>query len=449
MVFSSAVFLTAFLPLTLGFCFVLRRRIRWQNAALLLLSLLFYAWGEWRCTPLLLLSAVGNGLLGRLAWEKKDQRWPVRLAVGMNGALLLFFKYAGFLLPLAGQTFWTPALPLGISFFTFQGLSYVVDMHRGKEEPGSLLESCLYICLFPQLVAGPIVRWGEIKSAMRDRTITLSGVGEGLERFIPGLAKKVLLADSLGLVADAAFACPDGGRWAAFAWLGIAAFCMQLYLDFSGYSDMAVGLGRMLGFSFPENFDHPYRSASMTEFWRRWHISLSRWFRDYVYIPLGGSRRGRARTALNMAAVFLLTGIWHGAGWTFLCWGLWNGLLVLLEKGRLLRVEKWPRWTARLYVLLAAALGFVLFRADSLGAAAGYWRSMAVSWQAGEAAARACLLTLTPKAILALALSVPACLGTRMKLPAWAKGPCLLALLMLCVLSVVASGYHPFLYFRF
>lgn len=206
-------------------------------------------------------------------------------------------------------------------------------MRRGQEEPGSLLESCLYICLFPQLVAGPIVRWGDVREAMGQRRITLDGVGEGFRRFVPGLAKKILLADSLGLLADAAFACPEGQRWAVFALLGGAAFCLQLYLDFSGYSDMAVGLGRMLGFSFPENFAHPYGSASMAAFWRRWHITLSRWFRDYVYIPLGGSRRGTARRLLNLLLVFALTGLWHGAGWTFLLWGLWNGLLVMLESG--------------------------------------------------------------------------------------------------------------------
>lgn len=449
MVFSSAVFLTAFLPLTLGVCFLLRRNVKRQNAALLLLSLLFYAWGEGRYLPLLLLSAVGNSLLGRAACQHRDKRWPVLLAVIMNLSLLGYFKYAGFFLPAFGLAFAGPALPLGISFFTFQGLSYVLDMRRGQEEPGSLLESCLYICLFPQLVAGPIVRWGDVREAMGQRRITLDGVGEGFRRFVPGLAKKILLADSLGLLADAAFACPEGQRWAVFALLGGAAFCLQLYLDFSGYSDMAVGLGRMLGFSFPENFAHPYGSASMAAFWRRWHITLSRWFRDYVYIPLGGSRRGTARRLLNLLLVFALTGLWHGAGWTFLLWGLWNGLLVMLESVGAVKPEAWPRWAARLYVLLAVLLGFIVFRAPSLPAAGGYLAGLFTHWQADEAMLHRCLLALDPRTAAALLLSVPVSLGLRARIPEKARDGLCVGLLILCVLAVVSEGYHPFLYFRF
>lgn len=449
MVFSSAMFLVGFLPVTLGVCFLLRGKTKVQNAALLLLSLLFYAWGEWKYVPLLLLSALGNALLGAAAHRQRARRWPVALAAALNISLLVYYKYAGFFAGALGAAWSGPALPLGISFFTFQGLSYVIDMRRGEEEPGSLLEACLYICLFPQLVAGPIVRWGEVRDAMRGRKMTLAAVGDGFRRFIPGLAKKVLLADALAALADAAFACPDGQRWAVFAWLGAAAFCLQLYLDFSGYSDMAVGLGTMLGFSFPENFDHPYRSLSMAEFWRRWHITLSRWFRDYVYIPLGGSRRGTARRAALLLFVFALTGLWHGAGWTFLLWGLWNGMLVALERGNILKPASWPRWAAWLYRTLAVALGFVLFRADSLSAAGGYFVSLFANWQAQEAAVHACVLALTPRALLALAVSVPASLGARVRLPESAAYLGCAALLLLCLLSIAAAGYHPFLYFRF
>lgn len=449
MVFASAAFLSLFLPLTLGVCFLLRRHVKWQNAALLLLSLLFYAWGEWRHLPVLVLSAVGNSVLGRAAWEKREKRWPVFLAAAMNLALLIYYKYAGFVCQALRISWESPALPLGISFFTFQGLSYVLDMRRGGEKPGSLMESCLYICLFPQLVAGPIVRWGEVREALRDRRITLEGVGEGFRRFVPGLAKKVLLADSLGLLADAAFACPDGQRWAVFALLGGIAFCLQLYLDFSGYSDMAVGLGRMLGFSFPGNFSHPYASLSMASFWQRWHMTLSRWFRDYVYIPLGGSRRGKGRRMLNLLIVFALTGLWHGAGWTFLLWGLWNGLLVMLERGGAFRMDAWPRWTARLYVALGVLLGFIVFRASSLPAAGAYLAGLFTRWQADEAMLHRCLLALDPRTIGALILSVPVSLGAKIPVPEKARDLLCAGLLLLCVLSIVALGYHPFLYFRF
>jgi len=449
MAFSSAVFLSAFLPLTLGVCFALRKWVKAQNAALLVLSLLFYAWGEWRFMPLLLLSALLNAVLGRLAGMNRGKKWPVALAAALNMGLLAYYKYSGFFAGILGSGWTGPALPLGISFFTFQGLSYVIDMHRGKEEMGTVPEACLYVALFPQLVAGPIVRWGDVRQALRDRRVTLDGVGEGFCRFIPGLAKKVLLADTLGKVADAAFACPDGIRSAPFALLGGVAFCLQLYMDFSGYSDMAVGLGRMLGFSFPENFDHPYRSRSITEFWRRWHITLSGWFRDYVYIPLGGNRKGKGRTLLNLSVVFLLTGLWHGAGWTFILWGLWNGLWMVLERSDLVRPGRWKKPLSWGYGMLVVLLGFIVFRAPSLRAAGDYLTSLFTHWRIGEAAAHACLLTLTPQALLALLAAIPVSAGVKWRLPAWAQYALCFGLLALCYLSIVSSGYHPFLYFRF
>ncbi len=449
MVFSSAAFLSAFLPLTLGVCFALRRWVKAQNAALLVLSLLFYAWGEWRHVPLLLLSALMNAWLGRLAAANKGKKWPVAAAAALNLGLLAYFKYAGFFAGALGSGWTGPALPLGISFFTFQGLSYVIDMHRGREEMGTGMEACLYVALFPQLVAGPIVRWGQVRRAMRERSITLEGVGEGFCRFIPGLAKKVLLADTLGKIADAAFSCPDGNRSALFALLGGVAFCLQLYLDFSGYSDMAIGLGRMLGFDFPENFDHPYRSLSITEFWRRWHITLSAWFRDYVYIPLGGSRKGRGRTLLNLGLVFLLTGLWHGAGWTFILWGLWNGLWAVLERTEIVRPGNWKKPFAWAYAMLIALLGFIVFRAPTPAAAWEYLVSLFTHWRINEAAAHACLLSLTPAALIALAAAVPVSAGVKAPLPPWGRYALCFALLLLCCLFIVSSGYHPFLYFRF
>lgn len=442
MVFSSVVFLSAFLPAALGLSWLLRQHLKAQNGLLLALSLAFYAWGEGRYVALLALSAFGNAWLGRKAYEGK--RWPGVAAAVLNVGVLAYFKYAGPLMKALGSGWTGPALPLGISFFTFQGLAYVLDAGRRETPPGTLLEGSLSICLFPQLVAGPIVRWREIAPAMAKREITWDGMARGFRRLIAGLSKKVLLADTLGKVADAAFTCPDPQRGAGLAWLGAAAFCLQLYLDFSGYSDMAVGLGRMLGFSFPENFDHPFRSASLREFWRQWHISLGRWFRDQVYIPLGGSRAGAGRTALNLLLVFALTGLWHGAGLTFLLWGLWNGLLVVLERSNALRFSAWPRAAARLATLLAVLLGFILFRADSLAAAGTYFLSLF-----GSASGAALLLALTPDAVLALLAAVPVILGFRRRVPETVLNAACLALLALCLLRLTASGYHPFLYFRF
>lgn len=453
MVFSSAAFLSVLFPLAVLGCLALRRWVRAQNMLLLALSLVFYAWGEIGFLPVMALSALGNALLGRAAYRFREKRWPAALAVALNVGVLMYYKYAGFAVDVlnraagAGIFFAAPALPLGVSFFTFQGLSYVLDMRRGEDAPGTVMEGCLYICFFPQLVAGPIVRWSDIRRELRDRRVTLEGVGDGFLRFIPGLAKKVLLADTLGKLADAAYACPDGERGTLLALLGGAAFCMQLYFDFSGYSDMAIGLGRMFGFRFPENFDRPWRSASVQEFWRRWHMTLSRWFRDYVYIPLGGSRRGEAKTALNLLIVFALTGIWHGAGWTFLCWGLWNGLLVILERLRVLRPRDWPRPLAHAYTLLAALLGFMLFRADSITAAAGYFASLA-HFVPAEGAANALLYALQPPAVLAFAAGIGLC-ALPGKLPDWLRYMSCGALLVLSYLAIVSSGYHPFLYFRF
>ena len=411
---------------------------------MILLSLLFYAWGEAAYVPLLLGSAVINSLLARWAAADRQQRAPVVLAAIMNLALLIYYKYAGFLLNPLGVTAAAPALPLGISFFTFQGLSYVIDAHRG-EETGSVLDGCVYICLFPQLVAGPIVRFGEIRPALRKSAMTWDGAAEGLRRFIVGLSKKVLLADTLAKLADAAFACPANQRGAALAWAGIAAFCLQLYLDFSGYSDMAVGLGKMLGFSFPENFRHPFRSASMRAFWRRWHVTLGRWFRDYVYIPMGGSRRGWMRTVANLLLVFALTGLWHGAGWTFLLWGVWNGCFVVLEHGGILKTDRWPRFLAHGYTLLMAMLGFVLFRAESLPAAGQYFASLTHFGRPGSL-----LPHCTPDVMAAFLIALPVSVGiSRRQLPkGFQYGLCFL-LLILCMAAIAAGGYHPFLYFRF
>jgi len=362
--FASPVFLSLFLPFTLLLCALFRSRVAVQNACLTALSLLFYAWGE----PVYVLPLVGlavcNGALAKgVAYGKASLRNVyTALAVALNIGLLFCFKYLGFFMPFPVPEI---KLPLGVSFFTFQALSYVLDVRMGKSKPvkdgGTLL---LYLCLFPQLIAGPILRWHTIADQFQNRRMTMAGAASRLRRFILGLSKKVLLADLLGKMADAAFACPQAGLSAPFAWLGAVSFALQIYLDFSGYSDMAIGIGRALGFTFAENFRHPLRAASMQHFWRRWHITLTDWFRDYLYIPLGGNRKGRFRTYVNVSAVFLFTGLWHGASWTFVLWGAWNGLFVILERAGALRAGKWPAVLAHAYTLAVVLLGFVLFRAE-------------------------------------------------------------------------------------
>ena len=338
MVFSSLHFLYIFLPAVMLAHLIVPRRFR--NGVLLAASIWFYAWGEPVYVGLMLFSVAWNYLTGlqlSVRTRKAARRATLVGAVAVNLAVLGFFKYYGFLvrtlngaLGLRLPDYQLP-LPIGISFYTFQALSYVVDVYRGTTRPqGSLVDFATYITMFPQLVAGPIVKYTDIEAQLRKRGATLAQLGQGLERVILGLSKKVLLANNLGLLADAMRASPRLSVLSA--WLGAAAYALQIYFDFSGYSDMAIGMGRMLGFAFAENFDYPYRARSVTEFWRRWHISLSSWFRDYVYIPLGGNRVGVGRHLLNLLAVWLLTGLWHGASWNFVLWGLYYFLVLMVER---------------------------------------------------------------------------------------------------------------------
>ncbi len=376
MVFSSAIFLFCFLPAV----FLLYRLPfgrRWQNALLACASLVFYAFGNLHYVPLFLLSVLLNYATGLLLGGRLQRSKPlIALNIVLNLGILCVFKYTDFLIGNANALFGLTLkpvgliLPIGISFYTFQGLSYTIDVYRKPEEYSrSFLKLLLYISFFPQLIAGPIVRWGDIAAQIDERVCTPEKTSAGIRRFLVGLGKKLLLADTAAIAADAIFAAslPD----ARLAWLGGICYSLQIYFDFSGYSDMAIGMGRMFGFSLKENFLFPYTADSIRDFWRKWHISLSTWFREYLYIPLGGSRCSRARAALNRLIVFFCTGLWHGANWTFVLWGLGHGLLSSLEGSGIIPVERLQksipgRILCRVYTLLAVMLLFTLFRADTV-----------------------------------------------------------------------------------
>ena len=386
MLFSSSIFLFALLPaVLLGYYVIFRGMRRAQNGLLLAASLLFYAWGEpWFVLVMMgsILANFGFGLWVH-AWKLGGRRLllPVASACVCNLGLLFVFKYLVFTLEnlnLLGLNLPIPGieLPIGISFFTFQALSYVLDVALGEAEvQRSPFALGLYVSLFPQLIAGPIVKYSTVAAELKNRRENWADFSDGCCRFLVGLGKKVLLSNQLALVADAAWETPGAELSTALAWLGSLCYTLQIYYDFSGYSDMAIGLGRMFGFHFLENFNWPYAARSVTEFWRRWHISLSTWFRDYVYIPLGGSRGGRGRTLRNLFVVWLLTGVWHGANWTFLCWGLFYFLLLVFEKTTG-QVGSWPSPLGWCWTFLMVNFGWVLFRANSLSACGTFLRAM-------------------------------------------------------------------------
>ena len=373
MVFSSLTFLCIFLPVVLALYYLLPT-LRIRNVLLIIVSLLFYAYGEPIYVLLMIASIIINYIFGRLLGteNKKKRQWILAIAVVINIGLLVVFKYldmmvqtinqlSGSEIPLAGL-----ALPIGISFFTFQALSYVIDVYRREVEPQkNLWNVMLYISFFPQLIAGPIVKYHDIQEQIDNRNTDVKEIAEGLRRFIIGLSKKVLISNTMAVTADALFAAGAGELNILSAWIAAIAYMLQIYFDFSGYSDMAIGLGHMFGFRFLENFRYPYISANIQEFWRRWHISLSTWFKEYLYIPLGGNRKGKARTCLNKMIVFFSTGLWHGANWTFVFWGLWHGVFLLFEQ--VCPVKKLPKVLAHIYALLVVCVGFVMFRADTFG----------------------------------------------------------------------------------
>ncbi len=387
MVFASPLFLFAFLPLVLAAYFAAPARLR--NGVLLAASILFYVWGEGALIALVAGSVLVNWRLGIAiaAAEGAPRRRRLAAAVATNLALLGVFKYAGFVTTNAdlllrsftehGITAAAIPLPLGISFFTFHAISYVVDVHKRRALPERRLpDFALYILLFPQLIAGPIIRWRDIAQQIPRREERLADFAYGVRRFVIGLGKKVLVANTLGATADQVFALPVAELTTPVAWLGLACYTLQIYFDFSGYSDMAIGLMRLFGFRVLENFNYPYVARSIREFWRRWHISLSNWFRDYVYLPLGGNRRGRARGYANLVIVFLLCGLWHGASWNFVLWGAWHGVFLVVERAGLGPVlDRRPR-IGHVYALLVVMAGWVLFRSDSLAHAAGFYGAL-------------------------------------------------------------------------
>ena len=474
MLFSSMIFLWVFLPVVLAGSFLLRKT-RLVNLFLVLASLFFYAWGEPVNVLLMIFSILlnyGAGLL--LAKFEQNDPYEVRklvvaLDILLNLALLGYFKYLGLLVEginallgiVGAKSLAVPtvSLPIGISFFTFQALSYVVDVYRRKvQAQKKLLNVALYISFFPQLIAGPIVRYREINEEIEHRRITAEDFAQGARRFIYGLAKKVLIANVMAQGADGLFALRASGVTGGMAWLAAILYTFQIYYDFSGYSDMAIGLGRMFGFHFSENFRYPYLARSIREFWRRWHISLSTWFREYVYIPLGGNRKGRSRTYLNLFIVFALTGIWHGAGVSFLLWGLYHGLLSILERLGLEKALKKLGPLACIYAFVAVVFGWVLFRVEDVPMALAWMQRMVTPWQyTGTAYHLYDYVTpqtwvLLGAAVLGMgpiqALADKLRLTERWKL-SWPEVLLCTGLLALCFASLAGSTYNPFIYFKF
>ena len=455
MVFSNLIFLYLFLPLCLA-AYFLCRSVPAKNAVLIVFSLIFYAWGEPVYLFLMIAAAAVNWGFGLLI-EKRHKRVFLVLALVLDLGCLAVFKYTGFVVEnlnaLFGASIPVPviALPIGISFYTFQALSYTVDVWRGDvPAQRSFAKFLLYISLFPQLIAGPIVRYSDIEAELHTRRFCLEDIGTGARRFTVGLGKKVLLANVLGELVSSA-----GNATVLGAWLGAVGYLLQIYFDFSGYSDMAIGLGRMFGFTFPENFDYPYLARSVTDFWRRWHQTLGQWFRDYVYIPLGGSRTTRAKWIRNVAVVWLLTGLWHGAAWNFVLWGGYFGLLLLAERlwlGRLL--ARAPAAVQHALLLLLVTLGFVLFRAESLQACGQTLRAMFGGAPLWDADALYALRSFAGVLVLGAvgATRLPKRLWKRLEPHpvSAALGPVLTGLLLLAATAALVDGsFNPFLYFRF
>ncbi len=453
MVFSSFLFLCGFLPAV----FVLHtalRSTRARNVLLAVASLVFYALGEPIYIVLLLLSVTVNYVIG-LSLGRKKSKITLVLAVVFNIGLLVLFKYAGLF-----------TLPVGISFYTFQILSYVIDVYRGQvKEQRNYVSLMLYISFFPQLIAGPIVKYHDVEMQIQDRTVTAEEVKNGVFRFAAGLGKKVIIANGLAVAVDALYALDPGTLGIGPAWFMIVAYAFQLVFDFSAYSDMAIGLGKMFGFQFPENFNYPYISRSVREYWKRNHISLSTWFREYLYFPLGGSRKGEGRAILNLLIVFLATGIWHGAGWTFPVWGLYQALFIILEREHIINSEKWPRFFATLYTDLTIWVGLVLFRADTFTQAWGVWKAMVGFGQTGGETVRIMTELVGPYRILLLLLAAffatPVLRDAVRKWRSRAReknrilpvdGILMLGtliLIVLCLMQLASDSYNPFIYYRF
>lgn len=479
MVFSSAVFLFFFFP-AVFMLYYLFKNDRIRNVILIVSSLLFYAFGEPVVVFLMMFSILCNYFFGRFMDKKEITRRIILAAsVIFNIGILIIFKYSGFIVELLNSTgllnLPVPKikLPIGISFFTFQALSYVIDAYRREIKiQKNIFRLTLYIVCFPQLIAGPIVKYKDIESQLSHRETSIRDISEGIRRFICGLSKKIIIADTLSLVADAAFSM-DGSRLSTvFAWTGAICYTLQIYFDFSGYSDMAIGMGKMFGFTFRENFNYPYISTSITEFWRRWHISVSTWFKEYLYFPLGGNRKGKTRTTINKWIVFFCTGLWHGAAMTFVVWGLLNGLFLMLESYNVIPVKKMQknlalRAVSHVYTMIVVVVCFTVFRSSSLGQSFNFIRSMflisGISAEQSSVSFSLLMSYATPLMITvfiaAVILSTPIKNVIEKKTISSDKKSAVLCrsasyaavcvLYAICILSLSSGTYSPFIYLNF
>lgn len=466
MVFSSTIFLCVYLPLVLLGYYICPKKGR--NLFLLIVSLVFYAWGEPKYVFLMIFSILVNYIFGRLMDKHRENKKRLKLmlvlSVVIDLGLLSVFKYTDFVITNINAIFGSSfdllniALPIGISFYTFQAMSYTIDVYRDDVRvQKNLIDFGMYITMFPQLIAGPIVRYADVQDQLADRSVTTADFSEGIMRFVVGLGKKVLLANQMGAVWSDIYAL-GGDVSALMAWTGAIAYTFQIYFDFSGYSDMAIGLGRMFGFKFPENFRYPYQSVSITDFWRRWHITLSTWFKEYLYIPLGGNRRGLARQALNLLIVWSLTGFWHGAGWNFVMWGLYYFVILFIEKLFLLKaLDKLPKFFRHVYALLLIIIGWVIFASDDVSVLLPYLGSM---FGANGAIGGMDVYTLLTKAVLLIIcciastelpkkLFLSAAGAMNEKAAFTLKSVLMIALLALSMILLIGDSYNPFLYFRF
>lgn len=467
MVFSSLTFLMLFLPAVLLIYFAVPRQ--GKNAVLFIFSLLFYAWGEPIYVGLMIFSTVLDYTCGWLVEKYRGtskQKIGLLISVFTNLGLLFFFKYTDFFIGTINTVFGTDIamlnlpLPIGISFYTFQTMSYTIDVYRGDAKvQKNILSFGAYVSLFPQLIAGPIVRYQDVADQLNERTHSFDRFGNGVKRFVTGLGKKVLLANNIGLLWDAISKTAAENLTTLAAWLGIIAFAFQIYFDFSGYSDMAIGLGKMFGFEFLENFNYPYTSKSVTEFWRRWHISLGTWFRDYIYIPLGGNRKGLPIQIRNIAIVWLLTGFWHGASWNYVLWGVFYGLLLMAEKLFLLKwPKKAPAFVGHIYTMFAVLFGWVLFAFEDFGKGVAFLKTM-FGGGAGFISNSTLyqILSYLPLLIVCLVAANPLAKKIYGKLSCKAGEGVLLTvdsvriagIMLLSIAYLISGSYNPFLYFRF
>ena len=468
MLFSSMTFLFVFMPLVMAVYFLSKKEIR--NYVLLIASIIFYAWGEPRYLAIMIITILVNyagAILLDKHYSSRQRLWIVSLTVVLDLSFLFYFKYFNFVVDNINGVWATDfqlldvIMPIGISFYTFQAMSYLIDVYR-REVPAQkdVYKLALYIVLFPQLVAGPIVKYHDVCEQIDNRTIEFKNVIIGFKRFITGLAKKVLIANTLAEVVDKIFAQAPENLTTGVSWLGAVAYCLQLYYDFSGYSDMAIGLGLMFLFRFLENFNYPYISKSITEFWRRWHISLATWFKLYLYIPLGGNRKGAVRTYWNLFAVFLVTGIWHGAAWSYVAWGIWNGIFIVIERFFGLDKDKNDRWyvsaAKHVYAFFAIVWGMIIFRAESLSYAYEYICRMLhidvtkhlPDYDYGVNNKFAIML------IVGLICAMPVCrnliyIKYEHKVQRTLVNIWLFLLFFWSTISLAASTYNPFIYFRF